>query len=1642
MMETNLTLLILVTGFAGEDNLQDTYATAIQKYLQQRFGAHENLHVLKFSIVDGGLSEKAVVFPPNIDAISERLLQMLERKKSSFEKEYKPEDVASSAGSTEEDSFMNPNNPRLLFFAHDVGGLVVKKALLLAIGKAYEWISLGTIALLFFETPHAVPKDRTWDNIIALTLVTTSRLVDFSSFLRNLSHQARQIEQQFKAISGSYHHIDFMTRMYQSLIENYGTSANKAFGVIPFIELSDSIWTFMETPVWGATQTNAIKKMVDNADTLWDVTQMLTLIKTIEAPSDTKEAEMVIERYSIHKITEKEESTSDGIELVIAWDLEASLIMSLGPLIQIIEDRIQLHPIYQPLVTNLSHMQTRKHKYLAFGCISYLKATMNTWDDVTQTQLPRLHQFIEYAALNWPFHYYYGCTEDIDGSPTHELVLSFLDTHLDPWIRIFSRYSKGLPTTKRLPVTRLQAICYFGFGSLLKKILQTGCCDNKESELAMELAAENGHFRLVKLLADQGIWSKEALKSLIRLGTFTAVKDLLGLGENATDGERQRIDRLTSSDVLDLVTQAVKCGNIDCFLLLKDKAARSFFKCEATGINLLHIAARIGHTGLVRNLLDSGSSLEKLDEFGYTAMGYAAEGGFIQVADILVAEAKKRFASSESRSSFWSIDDTSICGNTALHLAALNGHTEMVKFLLRNNANPRLRNDRDYTPLHCASMRGFQAIAKSLLDSLSSYNKLHRGTQSSEPIDQEPRESSLLKLAVQSQHIGILEILKQHKSYCGRQELRDAMTEACQGGHEEILFYLLRWHQQDYPHHEPFRDDFGNTVLHLTARIGNADLFFNIFKVFKLPIDKFNHAGRSPLHEAAASGCLSILQRFQELSSFSMKTKETTPKSLLYLAIENRQIHIAEWLARHYNTDKSNSLTNAEAILAVKKGKGYENLVGQLIEAGYMKMSGSLLYSIVENGWIKIVRTAIEQTTSSKDYSIQTWKDSDSGNTALHYASQYRNTAMCVTLFQGGWDAYSKNDEGLSPFSIAVKENLPDVVHEFLQAPQDTKLDETDNEGMTPLLCACQGGVEWLRIVQLLLKQEKIKAGLERPYPEGHEFEGKTPLLVVSRNLIKGTETDDSLFKLLLDNGANVDCVDDSNHTPLDIAARYGHLECVRELLARGAQVEHLCEQMGTPIHHAVQGNNREIIQLLVDNKAKMNEGYLSNWIPFTVTPLILAFFYEQKLSYMALIELGASLSHALFFAAATSDVEVTQLILEKDPTEKLWDSYLGNPLCSAILSEKEESVTFLLSQPKAELNEGGKTGSSPLILAVISESEDLVEQLLARHEVNVNLRDCHGRSALDYAILQNEEAIVKRLCGHRGIKLDEVDSRGHSPLYLAARGSSDTREIFDIVDTACENLDIRAYAQLCEKALHGALAAGESSVFSKLLRVQGVRADVQDTDGWTPLDYAIAYGRQEEKVELEDWFQTDGGTSPDHRSSTANNVKRFRSPSGWHEQDRHKALFVMPREQDQGPSQPLDPTFVGLNRKDYYFEIQVTKFHKQEYDFSFTIFQDGTNTHKFELLRNLGIGLADEIAPLSATLGVGSGISKKFGEGDTIGCGFNAENNTIYFKKNGERLVETFPYTSGKLFPAVFFNYEAGNIKCENITIQAKFPR
>jgi ankyrin repeat protein len=116
-------------------------------------------------------------------------------------------------------------------------------------------------------------------------------------------------------------------------------------------------------------------------------------------------------------------------------------------------------------------------------------------------------------------------------------------------------------------------------------------------------------------------------------------------------------------------------------------------------------AAQAGNIQVIASLLDEGLNVNAPISQGKAALHFASATGQVAVVEFLIRKGANV-----------DLAATNASGVTPLILAAINGHADVVKTLLKSKANPEKGTAEGATPLIFASMKGYVPVIEALLE--------------------------------------------------------------------------------------------------------------------------------------------------------------------------------------------------------------------------------------------------------------------------------------------------------------------------------------------------------------------------------------------------------------------------------------------------------------------------------------------------------------------------------------------------------------------------------------------------------------------------------------------------------------------------------------------------------------------------------------------------------------------------------------------------------------------------------------------------------------------------------------------------------------------------------------------------------------
>ncbi|XP_053568670.1 ankyrin repeat and SOCS box protein 3 [Bombina bombina] len=210
--------------------------------------------------------------------------------------------------------------------------------------------------------------------------------------------------------------------------------------------------------------------------------------------------------------------------------------------------------------------------------------------------------------------------------------------------------------------------------------------------------------------------------------------------------------------------------------------------------------------------------------------------------------------------------------------------------------------------------------------------------------------------------------------------------------------------------------------------------------------------------------------------------------------------------------------------------------------------------------------------------------------------------------------------------------------------------------------------------------------------------------------------------------------------TALHLSAKCGSVCCAQLLLEAGADPNDVTNEETTPLFLAVEGGHKDVVKLLLKNKANMNGSHsCSGWNP-------------------------------LHQASLMERTDIMQLLLENGVNKECEDDFGITPLFIAAQYGKSESLNMLLLYG-ANVNCQAKDKATPLFIAAQEGHDQCAELLLSKGaDPNLFCNDDSWQLPIHAAAQMGQSKILRLLLP----VTDRICDKGEgkvSPVYSAVYG-------------------------------------------------------------------------------------------------------------------------------------------------------------------------------------------------------------------------------------------------------------------------------
>ena len=243
------------------------------------------------------------------------------------------------------------------------------------------------------------------------------------------------------------------------------------------------------------------------------------------------------------------------------------------------------------------------------------------------------------------------------------------------------------------------------------------------------------------------------------------------------------------------------------------------------------------------------------------------------------------------------------------------------------------------------------------------------------------------------------------------------------------------------------------------------------------------------------------------------------------------------------------------------------------------------------------------------------------------------------------------------------------------------------SDSVTKVYQAAHDGSSNLTTLLKRLKTEQRKAALETKTKDGGQI--ATPLIIAARNghlncvkILLGYEADiEARGTLKIDNSVAEGC------TPLWGAAVTGHLDVLKLLIERNADVDGRTSTGSTPLRAAAVNGHLDVVRCLVESGADVNARHYDE----ESTPLMVACYWGHLSVATYLIDKGAFMdlhckldagNTALHVAVKRGYLEMVSQLLARGASQ-LPNNQGLTPLLYACDSRSTEIVEYLINRPE-----------------------------------------------------------------------------------------------------------------------------------------------------------------------------------------------------------------------------------------------------------------------------------------------------------------------------------------------------------------------
>ncbi|CAD5209581.1 unnamed protein product [Bursaphelenchus xylophilus] len=791
-------------------------------------------------------------------------------------------------------------------------------------------------------------------------------------------------------------------------------------------------------------------------------------------------------------------------------------------------------------------------------------------------------------------------------------------------------------------------------------------------------------------------------------------------------------------------------------------------------------------------------------------------------------------------------------GRTPLHEVAQFGDEAMLRILWKMNADVKLFDHEEKTPLHVAAENGRTEIVEALIDkfhaSINARTKdgstmLHVAAQAGHsstaltflkrgvPLHMPNKTGALgIHAAAAAGFNDVVKMLisRGTNADCKTKDNYTALHVAVQSGQAAVVETLLGFGADVHVH----GGQIGETALHVAAATpgSNTDCAQMLLKSGAQPNVRQND-NQTPLHIAAKSGNTAMVKLLlnEGADPTLISNNGETP---LHVSAKNCHCEIVKLILSELAKQRSKEMVKEYINIRTEEGKTALHNAGEILpgSAHFENEDAKLISTLIDNGGL---------------VELQTYNDNE---TPMHLAARCGNEAVLLAivnkigagLVQIVQNKKSKN--GWSPLLEACAKGHVGVSRILLL--HHARIDVFDDYGRTALHLAASNG--HLELCKLLLQY--------KAFVNSKSKNGEAPLHLAAQNGHVGV-----VNLLVQEHGASVEAITLNNQTALHFSAKYGQLGVSQKLLTLGANPNARDDKGQTPLHLAAENDYPDVVKLFL--KMKHNNNAVLTAIDqngFTCAHIAamkgsLAVVRELMMIDKAMVihaKTKTMEATTLHMAAGGGHAKIVKILIENGANPEDENSH---GMTALHLGARNGHVSILDAFDKTLWRRcSRKTGLNALHIAAYYGNSDFINEMLRHvpasirseppiynHLVVKEFATEYGLTPLHLAAQSGHDALVRMLL-NQGVQVDATSTTMNViPLHLAAQ-QGHIAVVGMLLSRSTQQQHAKDWRG--RTPLHLAAMNGHYEMVS-LLIAQGSNINVMDQNGWTGMHFATKAG-------------------------------------------------------------------------------------------------------------------------------------------------------------------------------------------------------